>query len=135
VRVGPFTKYSSDDDDEVPGDWGSTLQASSLAILVLATGLTGCASQALAPPPPSLRAASSESVAPQRAVRSAAGKKRVRVQAAAWARPPAALDAAADASNITGTVGGADSESQDNERMRRILRICANCGIATDRRP
>jgi hypothetical protein len=112
-----------------------TVHTGLLAVLALALGLAGCASSG--PSPGSLQAASSEGGAAPRA-RTATVKKR----APAVARRVPAEEPYAPAEVPTGTVGLSPVEAasanatatneaarREDERIRRIMTICANCGM------
>jgi hypothetical protein len=110
--------------------------------LALAVGLAGCAASMSGPTPASLQAASSEPGAAPRA-RTATVKKPAPAPAVARAVPAdEPYQGQAPAERPTGTVGQSPVEAasanaaaaneagrREDERIRRIMTICANCGM------
>lgn len=111
-----------------------------LAALVLIPCLAGCASSTSGPSA-SLHAAPDHAVPVQRSVRAATvNRAPARTVARASAAEP--FDAPAQAEPPTGTIGLSpveaaranasatiEAERREDERMRRVMTICANCGM------
>jgi hypothetical protein len=121
---------------------GLAMRTGLLAVLVLIPCLAGCASS-MSGPSASLQAAPDEAVTAQRGARTAMVKKRAPAKAvarASAAEPP--YDAPAQAEVPTGTIGlspvdaaranaatAIEAGRLEDERLRRIMTICANCGM------
>lgn len=116
---------------------GGVMRAGLWVVLTFSVALAGCASQ-MPTVSPSSHAASNEGASSQRATRTAARTR------PATRAPVERAEAYApwQAEPVTGTVGRSpadavrtdaglltEAERREDERVRRLMMICANCGM------